>query len=148
MKKSDRSLLQSIYDSNTLQAIKVIEKVERVYKDHRDFYPLVSLINSGHIGYAGEDYDPKKPYADTHLTYIFQCYAQGLGQQRYKKTTPTLGVESEDVYFYIGPKGVEYFEKQRSESNRIWISGLLSLGAALTVVLVKLILDHFFPSSK
>jgi hypothetical protein len=117
--------------------MKVIEKVERVYKDHRDFYPLVSLINSGHIGYAGEDYDPKKPYAATYLAKVFQCYSKGHGPQSYEGTDVALGVESEKVYFYIGPKGVEYFETRRADNKKLLISAGFSLSAGVIVAVLS-----------
>ena len=136
MKSTYRDLLKKIYDANTVQALEVIKSVERSHGDHRDFYPLVALINSGHIGYTGAAPDPAGDFADTQFTHVFQCYAQGPGRQHYKTAEVFGGVEGEDLYFFIGPKGIEYFETRRADNKKLLISAILSFLAGTTVALI------------
>lgn len=136
MKSSYRGLLKKIYDANSVQALDIIKSIERPRGDHRDFYPLVALIKSGHIGYTGAAPDPSSDFADTLLTHCFQCYSQGPGAQSYKTATVFSGAESEDIYFFIGPKGIEYFETRRADNKKLFISAGFSLIAGITVALV------------
>lgn len=137
MKGSYRALLKRIYKSNSVHARDAIARVERTHGDHRDFYPLVSLINSGHIGYTGATPSPDSQFPDTDLAYVFQCYSQGPGKQTYKTVKIMRGIESEDVYFYVGAKSIEYFETRKSDNRKIIISAFFSLLAGLTVALAS-----------
>ncbi|EJM09788.1 hypothetical protein PMI21_05520 [Pseudomonas sp. GM18] len=142
MKSTYRDVLKRIYKSNSVHALDVISSIERSHGDHRDFYPLVALINSGHIGYTGAAPDPSVDFADTMLTHTFQCYSQGPGRQHYKTATVIRGAESEDVYFFIGPKGIEYFETKRSDNKKILISAGFSLLAGVTVAVISFLLKQ------
>jgi len=146
MKSSYRGLLKRIYEANSIQALEVIKSVERSYGDHRDFYPLVALINTGHIGYTGAAPDPEVDFADTQLTHVFQCYTQGPGHQHYKMAEVFGGAESDDVYFYIGPKGIEYFETRHADNKKLFISAGFSLFAGITVAVISFGLKYFAES--
>lgn len=133
MKSSYRGFLKKIYNSNSVQVLEILNSVQRTHNDHRDFYPLVALIKSGHIGYTGAAPDPAADFADTLLAHTFQCYAQGPGPQRYRQAETFSGAESNELYFYIGSKGIEYFETRHADNKKLLISAFFSVLAGTTV---------------
>lgn len=137
MKNSYRGLLKRIYDANTVQALEVIQSIKRVHNDHRDFYPLIALVNSSHIGYTGPVPEPGVPYRDILIAHSLQAYCQGPGEQSYKSAQVLGGAEGVDNYFYIGPKGIEYFETRRADNKKLFMSAFFSLLAGTTVALIS-----------
>ncbi|MBC8877876.1 hypothetical protein [Pseudomonas cerasi] len=137
MRSSYRGLLKRIYDSNSLPGSEVFSSVKRRHNDHHDFYPLIALMNSAYIGYTGPMPAADVPFRDTMIAHSFQAYSQGPGPQVYESTHVMGGLEDKSIYFYIGPKGIEFFEARRADNKKLLISALLSLLAGITVALVS-----------
>ncbi len=136
MKSSYWGLLKRIHACNTLTATEVLKAVKRRDGDHRDFYPLVALMNSGHIGYTGPMPKADIAFRDTLITHSFQAYCQGPGAQVYESAHVMSGLDDKGTYFYIGSKGLELFESRRADNRKLVISGFLSLLAGITVALI------------
>lgn len=142
MKSSYWSLLKRIHICNSLPATEVLRSVKRRDGDHRDFYPLIALMNSGHIGYTGPMPTSDMAFRDTLIAHSFQAYCQGPGDQAYETAHVMGGLDDKSTYFYIGSKGVELFESRRADNRKLLISALLSLFAGITVALVSFYLKR------
>jgi hypothetical protein len=81
-------------------------------------------------------------YRDTTTAHIFQAYSQGPGPQVYETAHVQGGLDDKDIYFYIGPKGIEFFEARSADNKKLVISALFSLLAGITVALVSSYIKH------
>jgi hypothetical protein len=134
MKRTYHEILEYIYKNEEAGIREISALMIRKNNDHRDFYGLVSLLHGGYIGFTGSNLSD--PY---NQACQFQCYAQGNGTQSYKNVI-ILESENSDSYFYIGPKGIEYFH-QKSETRTGWyLAAAFSLIASITsgVIVAKL----------
>lgn len=136
MNKSMRRVLKGIYESNSLPADKVVRLVDSRYGDHRDFYPLAALVEANYLDFTGGQPKKDDEFRNSLLAQTFQCYRQGRGKQSYKNVTVFDRTEKDEVYFYVGPKTIEFFESRRSDTKKLWTSACLSFFAAVTVALI------------
>jgi len=135
MKISYRGLLKKIYDQSAVPAAEVLASVKTKHNDHRDYYPLIALIASGYLGYTGAVPKADAPFRETLIAHSLQAYSLGPGAQVYESAHVNGGLE--ELYFYIGPKGIEYFESRRADNKKLLISGFLSLLAGTTVAVIS-----------
>ncbi|MHC8334574.1 hypothetical protein [Pseudomonas sp. LB3P25] len=136
MNKSLKDVLKKIYDANFMTATEVVHLVENRTGDHRDFYPLAALVEANYLGFTGGQPTDEDQFRNSLLAQTFQCYRQGRGRQSYKNVTVFDREERDEVYFYIGPKAVEFFETRRSDTKKLWVSAGLSFFAAVTVAII------------
>ena len=136
MKRSYRNVLRRIYRDHSVQRDLILKSIERIHGDHRDFYPLVALISAGYLGFTGAVPGLDHPHRDIAIAHSLQAYTQGSGPQSYKSAQVRGRSGSEDEYFFIGPRGIEYFETRRSDNRKILVSAGLSFFAAVTVSVI------------
>ena len=136
MNKSLQMLLKKIYDDNCMPASEVVRLVESRTGDHRDFYPLAALVEANYFGFTGGQPKDDDQFRSTYLSHTFQCYRQGRGRQSYMSVTVFDRPDNDEVYFYIGPKAVEFFESRRSDTKKLLASACLSFFAAVTVAII------------
>ena len=137
MKRTYHEILEFIYKHEEAGIREISAQMIRKNNDHRDFYGLVALLHGGYIGFTGPNISEP-----LHQAYLFQCYAQGPGGQRYKDVE-LFEDQNKDSYFYIGAKGIEYFH-QRSEARTGWyLAAAFALIASIIsgVVVAKLTED-------
>lgn len=142
MENSYRKVLRQIYRSNALQAHELLGHIHRTHNDHRDFYPMVALLNAGYVGFTGGVPPEDASFRDTIIAHTLQCYSQGPGAQSYGMVSVNGSGDADGLYFYIGPKGIEYFETRRSDNKKLFISACLSLLAGITVAFVSMYLKR------
>lgn len=136
MNKSLQILLKKIYDDNCMPASDVVRLVESRTGDHRDFYPLAALVEANYLGFTGGQPKGDDQFRNSYLAQTFQCYRQGRGTQSYMNVTMFDRPDNDEVYFYIGPKAVEFFESRRSDTKKLLASACLSFFAAVTVAII------------
>ena len=136
MNKSLQMLLKKIYDDNCMPASDVVRLVESRTGDHRDFYPLAALVEANYLGFTGGQPKEDDQFRNSYLAQTFQCYRQGRGTQSYMNVTVFDRPDNDEVYFYIGPKAVEFFESRRSDTKKLLASACLSFFAAVTVAII------------
>ncbi|WP_439870169.1 hypothetical protein ACTABV_08375 [Pseudomonas fragariae (ex Marin et al. 2024)] len=131
-----RRALKKIYTVNSMPAIEFVGLIDRRYGDHRDFYPLVALVESGYLGFTGGQPKEDMQFRSSLLAQTFQCYRQGRGKQSYKNVTVFDHDEDDEVYFYVGPRAIDFFESRRSDTKKLLTSAFLSFFAAVTVAII------------
>ena len=136
MNKSLQKVLKKVYDANCMSASEVVRLVESRTGDHRDFYPLAALVEANYLGFTGGQPQEDEQFRNSLLAQTFQCFRQGRGTQSYLNVTVFDREGSDEVYFYIGPKAVEYFESRRSDTKKLLASAGLSFFAAVTVAVI------------
>jgi hypothetical protein len=143
MNKSLRKVLKRIYNANYLPASEVVKLIEVRAGDHHDFYPLAALVEANYLAFTGGQPKEEEQFRNSLLAQTFQCYRQGRGHQSYKNVTVFDREENEEVYFYIGPKAIEFFENRRSDTMKLLTSTGLSFFAAVTVAVIAYWLRKF-----
>ncbi|MGA5718162.1 hypothetical protein ACPCWF_05955 [Pseudomonas atacamensis] len=143
MNRSLRKILKRVYDANCLPASDVVSLIEIRTGDHRDFYPLAALVEANYLAFTGGQPKAGEQFRNSLLAQTFQCYRQGRGSQSYKNVTVFDREANEEIYFYIGPKAIEFFENRRSDTMRLLTSAGLSFFAAVTVAVITYMLRKF-----
>jgi len=142
MKRTYHEILSYIHENEEAGIREISSIMIRRKQDYRDFYGLVALLHGGYVGFTG----PIHPEALTQAR-VFQCYSQGEGFQACGHVQ-LLASDNKDSYFYIGPKGIEYFH-QRAEARRGWIlTAVFSLVAAILTGIISAYLTESGEATK
>lgn len=138
MKRTYHEILEFIYNHEEAGIREISAQMIRKNNDHRDYYGLVALLHGGYIGFTGPNISEP-----LHQAYLFQCYAQGSGAQRYKNVE-LFESQNKDSYFYIGAKGIEYFHQRTEARTGWWLTAIFSLFASIIsgVIVAKLVQDE------
>jgi hypothetical protein len=139
MKRTDHDLLSYINENQEAGIREISSLMIRRKNDYRDFYGLVAFLQGGYIGFTG----PIVP-EPSNQARLFQCYSQGRGFQRCGDVE-LLPTDNEDSYFYIGPKGIDYFH-QRAEVRTGWF--VAAIYALCTSVISAVIVAKLTESPK
>ena len=134
MKRTYHEILTYIHQTEESGIREISSMMVRRKNDYRDFYGIVALLQGGYVGFTG----PIIPEPSSQAR-LFQCYSQGLGFQACGDVQ-LFETDNKDSYFYIGPKGIEYFH-QRAEARKGWIlAAIFSLIASIVsgVIVSKL----------
>jgi hypothetical protein len=134
MNRLHHDVLKYIYQRNEVAMRDLTEAMERKYNDHRDFYPLAGLVIEGFVGFTGGLPTSKPDGALTHqdayfLSRVFQCYAQGKGNQSYQEVT--IFTSSGDSHLFIAAKGLLYFHEYKEKRREWWTVAALGLISAI-----------------
>lgn len=134
MNRLQHDVLKYIYERNEVKVRALTEAMDRKYKDHRDFYPLAGLVLEGFIGFTGGLPSTRKDETPTHqdayfLSRVFQCYAQGPGNQKYQEVT--IFAKAEDSDLFIAAKGLLYFHEYKEKRKEWWTVAALGLISAI-----------------
>lgn len=134
MNRLQHDVLKYIYERNEVKVRTLTDAMERKYKDHRDFYPLAGLVLEGFIGFTGGLPTMREDESPTHqdayfLSRVFQCYAQGAGDQQYQEVT--IFTKAGEADLFIAAKGLLYFHEYKEKRKEWWTVAVLGLFSAI-----------------
>lgn len=143
MKRNEHlSLLRGVSEEGEISVSNLSKLLKKRHGDHRDYYPLVSLIESEHLGISFNHTPPegaenKREYTLSHSLYMLSLEQKNGEAPEYNGIISTGSLSPDNEKVFLKSKGALFLAELTEKRRDRLVYFLLGLISGITALVVK-----------
>lgn len=136
------SLLRSVSEEGEISVSSLSKLLKKRHGDHRDYYPLVSLIESEHLGISfnhnpAEGAEKKREYSLSHSLYMLSLERKNGEPVEYNGIVSTGSLSADNEKVFLKSKGALFLAELAEKRRDRLVYFLLGLISGITALVIK-----------